>query len=87
MLLPAPGPSCLRFFTRESIEKLFRDAGYVIDTVKRTRLGLFDTEIEIDNSQVPKEVLDLIQTDPESTTGTQFNDLAISKSNSLSVIL
>jgi hypothetical protein len=87
MLLPAPGPSCLRFFTRESIEKLFRDAGYVIDTVKRTRLGLFDTEIEIDNSQVPKEVLDLIQTDPESTTDTQFNELAISKSNSLSVIL
>jgi hypothetical protein len=68
MLLPAPGPSCLRFFTRESIEKLFRDAGYVIDTVKRTRLGLFDTEIEIDNGQVPKEVLDLIQADPESTT-------------------
>ena len=33
-----------------------------------TRLGLFDTEIEINNSQVPKEVLDLIQADPESTT-------------------
>jgi hypothetical protein len=48
------------FVTWESIEKVFRDAGYVIDTVKRTRLGLFDTEIEIDNSQVLKEVLDLI---------------------------
>jgi len=58
----------LRFFTRDSIEKLFRDAGYIIDIVERTRLGLFDTEISIDKSQIPEKVLDLIGQDPEATT-------------------
>src|SRR5215217_8074158 len=41
----------LRFFTRESVEQLFEDAGFLITELKRTLVGIFDTEIEIDREQ------------------------------------
>lgn len=58
----------LRFFTRDTVELLFNDAGYAIDLLERTKLGLFDTEIDVEKDLVPKEVLHLIRNDPESRT-------------------
>src|SRR5215216_623617 len=58
----------LRFFTRESVEQLFRDAGFLITDLRRTSLGIFDTEIELDREQIPDEVLELVHEDPEAST-------------------
>jgi len=58
----------LRFFTRESVEQLFGDAGFLITGLKRTSRGIFDTEIEIDREQIPDEVLELVQEDLEAST-------------------
>jgi O-antigen biosynthesis protein len=58
----------LRFFTRESVEQLFEDAGFLITGLKRTLRGIFDTEIEIEEALIPDEVLELVQADLESST-------------------
>ena len=53
----------LRFFTRESVEQLFKDAGFLITELRRTTRGIFDTEIEIDRELVPDEVRRLVEED------------------------
>jgi 2-polyprenyl-3-methyl-5-hydroxy-6-metoxy-1,4-benzoquinol methylase len=58
----------LRFFTRDSVEQLFEDAGFLITGLKRTLRGIFDTEIEIEEALIPDEVLELVQADLESST-------------------
>ncbi|HEX2181591.1 MAG TPA: methyltransferase domain-containing protein [Rubrobacteraceae bacterium] len=58
----------LRFFTRESVERLFDDAGLPIIALRRTIRGIFDTEIEVDQEEVPREVLQAVRTDPEALT-------------------
>jgi 2-polyprenyl-3-methyl-5-hydroxy-6-metoxy-1,4-benzoquinol methylase len=56
----------LRFFTRESVEQLCKDAGFLITELKSTTRAIFDTEK--DGKQVPDEVLRLVQGDPEAST-------------------
>ena len=58
----------LRFFTRESVERLFREAGFLITELRRTMLDVFDTGVEVDREAVPKEVLRLVYEDPEALT-------------------
>ena len=58
----------LRFFTRESVEQLFEDGGFMITDLKRTSRGIFGTEVEVDRDAVPEEALRLVQEDPESST-------------------
>jgi 2-polyprenyl-3-methyl-5-hydroxy-6-metoxy-1,4-benzoquinol methylase len=58
----------LRFFTRQSVERLFGDAGFLITDLKRTSRGIFGTEVEVDRDAVPEETLRLVQEDPESLT-------------------
>ena len=58
----------LRFFTRETVEQLFDDAGFLIADLRRTTRGVFDTEIEIDREQLHPEVLRLVEEDPEAST-------------------
>src|SRR5215211_2020762 len=58
----------LRFFTRESVEQLFTEAGFLITGLRRTSRGIFDTEIEIDRELVPDEVMQLVEEDPEAST-------------------
>ncbi|MGB3683217.1 MAG: class I SAM-dependent methyltransferase, partial [Rubrobacteraceae bacterium] len=58
----------LRFFTLDSVKQLFADAGFLIDVLERTRLGIFATEIEVDRDTVPEETLDRIRKDPEALT-------------------
>jgi 2-polyprenyl-3-methyl-5-hydroxy-6-metoxy-1,4-benzoquinol methylase len=58
----------LRFFTRESIEQLFNDAGFEITGLERTTRDIFDTEIEIDEELITKEVLQPVRNDPEALT-------------------
>src|SRR5215208_3517672 len=58
----------LRFFTRESVERLFGDAGFLITELKRTLRGIFDTEIDVDREPISEEVLRLLQKDSEVST-------------------
>jgi 2-polyprenyl-3-methyl-5-hydroxy-6-metoxy-1,4-benzoquinol methylase len=58
----------LRFFTRESVERLFEDAGFLTIELRRTLRGIFDTEVEVDRGSVPEEVLRAIREDPEAST-------------------
>lgn len=58
----------LRFFTRESIEQLFGDAGFLIGELQRTRRGILNTEVEVNRELVTDEVLKLVRSDPEAET-------------------
>lgn len=58
----------LRFFTRESVEQLFEDAGFLIGELERTKHGVFDTEVEVDREMVAGETLALVRRDPEFQT-------------------
>jgi O-antigen biosynthesis protein len=58
----------LRFFTRESVERLFEDAGFLTIELRRTLRGIFGTEVQVDRGAVPEEVLRAIREDPEAST-------------------
>lgn len=58
----------LRFFTRESVDQLFSEAGFVVGELGRVRLGILDTEIEIDKEAITEEMLEQVRRDPESET-------------------
>jgi 2-polyprenyl-3-methyl-5-hydroxy-6-metoxy-1,4-benzoquinol methylase len=58
----------LRFFTRETVEQMFTDAGFVITELNRTRLGMFNTEVEVDRELLPRGIVKEIQNSPESQT-------------------
>lgn len=58
----------LKFFTRETVEQLFEDAGFLISELRRTTQGVFDTEIEVDRDAVPEDILRRVQEDPEALT-------------------
>ena len=58
----------VRFFTRASIEKLFREADLVPVDVRRTTAGFFDTPVPVSEGEFPPEVVDAVLADPESST-------------------
>ena len=58
----------VRFFTRSSVEDLFREAGMVPIDVRRTTAGFFDTPVPVSESEFAPEVVDAVRADPESAT-------------------
>ena len=58
----------LRLFTRDAVLGLFADAGYVPVAVRRTRLGVFETEVPVREGDYPPGVVDAVLGDPEATT-------------------
>ena len=58
----------VRFFTRSSLEDLFREAGMVPIDVRRTTAGFFDTPVPVRESEFAPEVVDAVLADPESAT-------------------
>ncbi len=58
----------VRFFTRSSLEDLFREAGMVPIDVRRTTAGFFDTPVPVTESEFSAEVVDAVLADPESST-------------------
>ncbi len=58
----------LRFFTRASIEELFRSAGMVPIDVRRTTAGFFDTPVPVSEAEFSGEIVDAVLADPESAT-------------------
>ena len=58
----------VRFFTRSSVEDLFREAGMVPIDVRRTTAGFFDTPVPVNEGEFAPEVVDAVRADPESAT-------------------
>lgn len=58
----------LRFFTRESMERLFDDAGYSVSGLERTIRDILETEIEVDSEAFDGEFLESVRKAPEATT-------------------
>ena len=58
----------LRFFTKESMEQLFDEAGLAIVHVDRRQLALDASEVHFDVSGVPEELLRHIEADPDART-------------------
>lgn len=58
----------VRFFTRETVLALFADAGYEVVDLRRTELGVFETEVQVAEGDYPPELVRLVAADPESTT-------------------
>lgn len=59
--------SHLRFFTRETVQDLFEEAGFVISTFDRNRVEMERSEVSFPHP-VAEEVLDSLAEDPEATT-------------------
>jgi 2-polyprenyl-3-methyl-5-hydroxy-6-metoxy-1,4-benzoquinol methylase len=58
----------IRFFTRESIDELFDQAGFVVSEVERVSVDLFGTELGVVPGEFSPEVVAGIEADPESRT-------------------
>ena len=58
----------LRFFTRSSLDELFESAAFVIGELERVEAKVQETEIPIDLSTVPPELLRKLDDDPEART-------------------
>jgi len=58
----------VRFFTRESIQALFEEAGYSIARWTRQQIGIDQTEIEIPRLPALESVYEWLAQDPEVTT-------------------
>jgi 2-polyprenyl-3-methyl-5-hydroxy-6-metoxy-1,4-benzoquinol methylase len=58
----------LRFYTRESIEKLFADAGLAIVHVERKEMSIEASEVPHDETAVPADFLDKLSRDKEALT-------------------
>jgi SAM-dependent methyltransferase len=56
----------LRFFTRSSVDSLFRSAGFVIDEWRQPILGPFDTEIPLSRQDFSSEILERVDQDADS---------------------
>lgn len=58
----------LRFFTRESFERLIEEAGLRIVELRRHDLPLDATEIEFDESEVPPGLREKLESEPDART-------------------
>ncbi|HVT44046.1 MAG TPA: glycosyltransferase [Thermoanaerobaculia bacterium] len=58
----------LRFFTRDSMEQLFADAGFLMARLERREADIDGTELPVDRSLIPQVVWNAIASDPEART-------------------
>lgn len=58
----------VRFYTRASVEELFRGAGMAPVDVRRTTAGFFDTPLPVAETEFPGELVDAVRADPEAST-------------------
>ena len=58
----------LHFFTRESVDRLLRDAGFVVVAVERVRVPAFVTELGLERDEYDPDLVASILEDPEAET-------------------
>jgi 2-polyprenyl-3-methyl-5-hydroxy-6-metoxy-1,4-benzoquinol methylase len=60
--------SHVRFFTRDSIEEMFRQAGLALAELRRTTAPIWETEINLRREDFPPELVAQLESDPEAAT-------------------
>jgi SAM-dependent methyltransferase len=58
----------LRFFTRETFERLLREAGLDLVELRRHELPIGASAVEFDESAVPADLLEELEADPDART-------------------
>lgn len=58
----------LRFFTRDTVDDLLSEAGFVAVDVRRTVAGVFDTEVAVRRQDFDDRVVEAVEDDPDATT-------------------
>jgi 2-polyprenyl-3-methyl-5-hydroxy-6-metoxy-1,4-benzoquinol methylase len=58
----------LHFYTRETLQQLFDDAGFVIGHLERREVRIDDSEVSFDRAAVPPTVLEALSLDLEALT-------------------
>jgi 2-polyprenyl-3-methyl-5-hydroxy-6-metoxy-1,4-benzoquinol methylase len=58
----------LRFFTRQSLKELLWAAGFLVVEVHRVIVPIFETELNVDRTQVPASLIQTILSDPDAET-------------------
>jgi 2-polyprenyl-3-methyl-5-hydroxy-6-metoxy-1,4-benzoquinol methylase len=58
----------LRFFTRDTLERLFDEAGFVITALERIEAPIDGTEVKFDPELAPDGLMASLREDPEATT-------------------
>jgi O-antigen biosynthesis protein len=57
-----------KFFTRRSLTRFVRDAGFAIAELRRTSQALFETELELDRQGFEPALIERVLADPDATT-------------------
>ncbi len=57
-----------KFFTRRSLSRFARDAGFAVAELRRTTKALFETELELDPERFDAVLVNRVLADPEATT-------------------
>jgi hypothetical protein len=58
----------IRFFTRESIEALFEECGFEIETLDRNIVSLENSEVPFDHNAIPASMISAVTTEPDALT-------------------
>lgn len=58
----------IRFFTRDNLKAMLRDAGFAATDFLRTTAGLYETELGVQPGDAPEEVVQELLADPDATT-------------------
>ncbi|AZI58524.1 methyltransferase domain-containing protein [Nakamurella antarctica] len=58
----------LRFFTRDTLQELLTDAGFIATEVRTTKAGLFTTELGVREDEIDPSVIEAIAKDHDATT-------------------
>ena len=58
----------LRFFTRDSLQKLFDDAGFLIGHLERHEMRIEDSEVSFDRAAIPPALVEAVSRDREALT-------------------
>ena len=58
----------LRFFTRDGVQKLFDEAGFLIGHLERYEMRIEDSEVSFDRAAAPPGLVDALSREPEALT-------------------
>jgi hypothetical protein len=58
----------LRFFTRDTLQDMLDEGGFVAVDMRRTVAGVFDTEVAVRREDFDEHVVEAVEDDPDATT-------------------
>ena len=58
----------LRFFDRDGVERLMRNAGFTIAEMHRVHVAMFGSEVAVRREEFPPELVEMVLASPESDT-------------------